>query len=105
MFFLTCQLEQWRQEARREKDLRRRLEVEVKNREERMMRLEADLKRLALSNEDLGRQLDVAMVSHHLPHPALLLFASRLFYAFIGLLKVVWDCSKTRNTCRNGSGF
>lgn len=50
-------------EAKREKDLRRRLEVEVKNREERMIRLEADMKRLALSNEDLGRQLDVAMVS------------------------------------------
>ncbi|KAM3183228.1 hypothetical protein ACTXT7_010750 [Hymenolepis weldensis] len=55
------QLEQWRMEAKREKDLRRRLEVEVKNREERMIRLEADMKRLALSNEDLGRQLDVAM--------------------------------------------
>ncbi|VUZ55297.1 unnamed protein product [Hymenolepis diminuta] len=55
------QLEQWRLEAKREKDLRRRLEVEVKNREERMIRLEADMKRLTLSNEDLGRQLDVAM--------------------------------------------
>ncbi|VDL14450.1 unnamed protein product [Hymenolepis diminuta] len=58
---LVNSLEQWRLEAKREKDLRRRLEVEVKNREERMIRLEADMKRLTLSNEDLGRQLDVAM--------------------------------------------
>nr|CDS32183.1 Golgin subfamily A [Hymenolepis microstoma] len=55
------QLEQWRMEAKREKDLRRRLEVEVKNREEKMARIEADMRRLILSNEDLGRQLDVAM--------------------------------------------
>ncbi|KAM7539159.1 hypothetical protein Aperf_G00000054161 [Anoplocephala perfoliata] len=55
------QLEQWRIEAKREKDFRSRLEIEVRNREERLVRLEVDLKRLALSNEDLARQLEVAM--------------------------------------------
>ncbi|VDO00602.1 unnamed protein product [Rodentolepis nana] len=60
---LHIELEQWRIEAKREKDLRKRLEVEVKNRDEKMARIEADMKRLTLSNEDLGRQLDVAMVS------------------------------------------
>ncbi|KAL5971881.1 Golgin subfamily A member 2, partial [Taenia solium] len=55
------QLEQWRAEARREKDLRKRLEVEMKNRGEKLLRLESDLKQVTLSNEDLRRQLEVAM--------------------------------------------
>ncbi|VDK36698.1 unnamed protein product [Taenia asiatica] len=55
------QLEQWRAEAKREKDLRKRLEVEMKNREEKLLRLESDLKQVTLSNEDLRRQLEVSM--------------------------------------------
>ncbi|CDS37885.1 Golgin subfamily A [Echinococcus multilocularis] len=55
------QLEQWRVEAKREKDLQKRLEVEVKTREEKLVRLASDMKQVLLSNEDLRRQLDVAM--------------------------------------------
>ncbi|KAL5104760.1 Golgin subfamily A member 2 [Taenia crassiceps] len=55
------QLEQWRAESKREKDLRKRLEMEVKNREEKLHRLESDMKQITLSNEDLRRQLEVTM--------------------------------------------
>nr|CDS20830.1 Golgin subfamily A [Echinococcus granulosus] len=55
------QLEQWRVETKREKDLRKRLEVEVKTREEKLVRLASDMKQVTLSNDDLRRQLDVAM--------------------------------------------
>lgn len=58
-------MEQWRAEARREKDLRKRLEVEVKDREEKFLRLESDMKKVTLSNEDLRRQLEVAMVINY----------------------------------------
>ncbi|VDM27480.1 unnamed protein product [Hydatigera taeniaeformis] len=54
-------MEQWRVESKREKDLRKRLEVEMKNREDKLVRMESDMKQLALSNEDLRRQLEVAM--------------------------------------------
>ena len=78
------QLDQWRTEAKRENDLRKRLEVEVRSREERLARLEDDMKRLALANADLNRQLEVAMViSNFIPF-------------LVGIFQVGWSSSHSQ---------
>ncbi len=60
-YFLSLQLEVWRGEAKREKEARSTLQAELRDRDGRLGSLEDELKRLSLANEDLLRQLDVAM--------------------------------------------
>ncbi len=58
---MSLQLEVWRGEAKREKEARSTLQAELRDRGGRLGSLEDELKRLSMVNEDLSRQLDVAM--------------------------------------------
>ncbi len=58
---MSLQLEVWRGEAKREKEARFTLQAELRGRDGRLGSLKDELTRLSLANEDLLRQLDVAM--------------------------------------------